>query len=567
MSKSASCGTMRKTDYGVYDVNKEKIKFEMYVCAVIVIMTAALGIFLFIESNRIREKEIPYDLSEGWFYEDGREVSFAQLDLTEGHFSIYRKITAQEQQQYALCMKTKNLYFTVYCDDKMVYDFHMDVPRFLGKSSGVNFHHMELSEYGETAMLRIEIDPIYVDSGYIQEISFMNSGVFVRTQTRAGMPYMIICVITYLYGLILLVLGLCGNSFIERRGEMASIAAFAMVSSLWVMTETGVPQALAIRPDFIHFLGYITMMLFAFPGVIYISFVTGNGNSKSKIIVIVATIGNFLVTLLFNMLGIRDFHEMLFTTHIVLVIDIVVTIYLVIRGYHQETIDRKIYRFLVVAFALTALTGTVDLIRYHFLDHRNTVGGTFRIGLFSFIILTGGYELAKVIELSRKGQQTEIMEQLAYHDGLTGLYNRQAFLREEKVLAKKKEGEYTIFQFDVNNLKRMNDQYGHSEGDRFIIGAATVLRECFGEENCFRTGGDEFIAIVPGNSECDAFRRTEDLLEEKIRDFNSREQLPIPMSIAYGYATYNAETMDPETVEKLADQRMYEMKNKMKETN
>ena len=537
----------------------------MYVSAVIVIMTAALGICLLMASNRIREKETPYDLSEGWFYEDGSEVSFAQLNLTEGNFFIYRHITAQEQQKYSLCMKTKNLYFTVYCDDEMVYDFHMDIPGFLGKSSGVNFHHMELPEYDETALLRIEVEPIYEDSGYIQEISFMNSGAFVRTQIRAGMPYMIICVITYLYGLILLVLGLSVSSFRERRGEMASNAGFAMVSSIWVMIETGVPQVLAVRPDLVHFLGYITLMLFAFPGVIYISCITGNSNSKSKIIVIVATIGNFLVTLLCNLLGIRDFHEMLFTTHIVLVIDIVVVIYLVIRGYHQATIDRKIYRFLLVAFGLTALTGTVDMIRYHFGGHRNTVGSTFRIGLFSFIIMTGGYELAKVIELSRKGQQTEIMEQLAYHDGLTGLYNRQAFLREEKVLAEKKDGEYTIIQFDVNNLKQMNDRYGHSEGDRFIIGAAAVLRETFGVENCFRTGGDEFIAIVPGDSECDAFRRAKDLLEEKIRDFNIREQLQIPMSIAYGYATYNAETMDPETVEKLADQRMYEMKNKMKE--
>ena len=546
-------------------MKQEKIKFEMYVCAVIVIMTSVLAIFLFMVSNRIREKEIPYDLSDGWFYEDGREVSFSQLNLSEGRFSIYRHITAQEQRQYSLCMKTKNLYFKVFCDDEMVYDFHMDIPGFLGKSSGVNFHHTTLPEYGETALLRIEIEPIYEDSGYIQEISFMNSGAFVRTQIRNGMPYMIIGVITYLYGLILLVLGLSVSSFRERRGEMASNAGFAMVSSIWVMIETGVPQVLAVRPDLVHFLGYITLMLFAFPGVIYISCITGNSNSKSKIIVIVATIGNFLVTLLCNLLGIRDFHEMLFTTHIVLVIDIVVVIYLVIRGYHQATIDRKIYRFLLVAFGLTALTGTVDMIRYHFWGHRNTVGSTFRIGLFSFIIMTGGYELAKVIELSRKGQQTEIMEQLAYHDGLTGLYNRQAFLREEKVLAEKKEGEYTIIQFDVNNLKQMNDQYGHSEGDRFIIGAAAVLRETFGEENCFRTGGDEFIAIVSGDSECDAFRRAKDILEEKIRDFNIREQLPIPMGIAYGYSTYNAETMDPETVEKLADQRMYEMKKKMKE--
>ncbi len=556
---------IREINVGIYGMREDKIPFEMYVCAVIVIMTSVLGVFLFVISDRFREKEISYDLSEGWLYEDGSEVSFEQLDLSRGHFSIYRSIDAQEQQQNSLCMKTQDLYFTVYCDDKMVYDFHRDVPKIFGKSSGVNFHQLTLPEYGETALLRMEIDLIYKDSGYIQEMSFMNSGDFARTHLRAGMPYMILCVVDYFYGIVLLGLGLHVNSFKERRSEMAAIGGFAMVSALWTVTKTGVFQILSVRPDFIHFLDCFVRMLFAFPGVIYIAWVTGNDHSKSKKVATIAMIVNFFVTILFNLLGIRDFHEMQFTTYIVLMIDIVVILYMIIRGFYRKTTDRKVYLFWAAGFVLTVSSGTVDLIRHNLGGRRYVAGSSVQIGLFFFIIVTGCYELAKVIELSRKGRQAEFMERLAYHDGLTGLYNRQAFLREEKNLAEKKEGEYTIIQFDVNNLKLMNDTYGHCEGDRYIIGAANVLRESFGESHCFRTGGDEFIAIVPGNSEDDVFRKERELLEEKIREFNRREQMPIPMSIAYGYATYNAETMDPETVEQVADQRMYEMKNKMKE--
>ena len=157
------------------------------------------------------------------------------------------------------------------------------------------------------------------------------------------------------------------------------------------------------------------------------------------------------------------------------------------------------------------------------------------------------------------------MEKLAYNDGLTGLLNRLAFTQEENRIREKEAGKYVLVQLDINFLKQVNDNYGHAEGDRFIIAAAELINDTFGRYGkCYRIGGDEFFVILDGKNPEKDFEKAAAVFEEGMSKVNDENSFPIPLKIAYGKAVYVPGTDSFDEAEKTADNLMYEHKKLLK---
>lgn len=169
------------------------------------------------------------------------------------------------------------------------------------------------------------------------------------------------------------------------------------------------------------------------------------------------------------------------------------------------------------------------------------------------------YVLRDMLIMVNSAQENEIIRALAYKDSLTGMNNRTAFMEAEKRLIEEdSEKPIGIIQFDINNLKKVNDSKGHGEGDRCIISCANIIRECVGATGkCYRVGGDEFIVII---NSVNAERKIEKIIQMLIE-----RQKNFPYQIAYGSAIYHkGERKSLEEIEQEADQRMYERKREMK---
>jgi diguanylate cyclase (GGDEF)-like protein len=112
------------------------------------------------------------------------------------------------------------------------------------------------------------------------------------------------------------------------------------------------------------------------------------------------------------------------------------------------------------------------------------------------------------------------MELLSITDPLTQLSNRRALRRDIERLAKDGE-EVALATLGLDEFKRINDRFGHSEGDELIRQCAHLLRELIGEEaKCYRLGGDEFAAVTKG-------RVAGTILEGFSRKILDRLQIPI----------------------------------------
>jgi two-component system cell cycle response regulator len=156
----------------------------------------------------------------------------------------------------------------------------------------------------------------------------------------------------------------------------------------------------------------------------------------------------------------------------------------------------------------------------------------------------------------------EALLALSLTDELTGLHNRRRFfvVAEQclKVAIRMKKRPLLLF-IDLDDLKWINDHYGHNEGDQALIGLANILKKTFRESDIIaRIGGDEFVVLIEptdGNSETMITR-----LHENVKEYNAKRFQHI-LSISLGTAYFDPE--HPISIDELlaeADALMYAQK-------
>lgn len=152
------------------------------------------------------------------------------------------------------------------------------------------------------------------------------------------------------------------------------------------------------------------------------------------------------------------------------------------------------------------------------------------------------------------------VEEMAYTDELTGLYNRRYCMKQlERQLSQKNE--FSFCMIDLDGLKYANDNYGHASGDRYFKTVADeMLKISRTTDIVCRIGGDEFAILF--------LNCASDIALKKMKQANlSIESLSegFLMSISYGVIHIEAGmNISPETILKWADKKMYALKNTKK---
>lgn len=156
---------------------------------------------------------------------------------------------------------------------------------------------------------------------------------------------------------------------------------------------------------------------------------------------------------------------------------------------------------------------------------------------------------------------------LAYRDGLTGVKNKTAYQEAVSLLEEKSrtgKPEFAMVVLDINNLKTVNDTYGHDFGDMVIIEACKVICKVFKRSPVYRTGGDEFVVILE-NGDYDHYEELLDRFQMALDEFNEYARHDGKLSIARGIAVYDEYIdLSVDNVFKRADEAMYQNKMMMK---
>ena len=218
--------------------------------------------------------------------------------------------------------------------------------------------------------------------------------------------------------------------------------------------------------------------------------------------------------------------------------------------YSWEFYDRRSKQWYKIKNRLVTIDG-----RLYRLGNVNVVGDMMELGRDAIKEMAVMQHL--VCDRDKIGK---ILEFESSHDKLTGVYNRNQYIADLEGQFRNVQCAGILF-FDLNNLKEVNDNYFHSEGDRLLCHLAEAIFTSAGRgKRCYRIGGDEFILIAPNCT-----KRELELCRKRVlsalKELDQGEL--IPCSVAVGSA-WSPSGKDFESLVTEADRCMYANKKAMK---
>ncbi len=171
--------------------------------------------------------------------------------------------------------------------------------------------------------------------------------------------------------------------------------------------------------------------------------------------------------------------------------------------------------------------------------------------------------LIGLMDITEFKKEEEKLFHHAFIDELTGTMNRRKGLAllKEFISSASPIQSFTLCYIDLNNLKLVNDQYGHNAGDQFIITVCRMIEQHLGSGDLlFRMGGDEFIIIFPEQPPEKASQKW-DKIQQQFDQKNQSCAFPFILSASHGFFYYHtARQLSLEEMLAAADKEMYKEK-------
>ncbi|MBU1153857.1 diguanylate cyclase [bacterium] len=221
------------------------------------------------------------------------------------------------------------------------------------------------------------------------------------------------------------------------------------------------------------------------------------------------------------------------------------------------------YHEIMNSHLITPLTEKGSLIGLLFIGNlEKDFFDTSKIRLFSII----GSHISVALEKARFLAKTK---EMAEHDTLTGIYNLryfEQFLAKEISYGREVNGQLSVIMMDLDNLKRVNDTYGHEWGNKYLQIATFLLQGTISKGNCLaRIGGDEFVVALPGATKEEAAKTA-----RKIKDMIANYEFSFAgkihkMSASLGVASFSKNLIfDNKDMMFRADKALYQAKSRGK---
>lgn len=292
------------------------------------------------------------------------------------------------------------------------------------------------------------------------------------------------------------------------------------------------------------------------------------GNKFRKIAYIVVEIALALFVVIsytLQLTHIVHFPRVLTYCHILVAIGLIYLVYMFIDDFRLKAFKRSI---LLTGLMAMLVFVTADLVIYNLQRYTSFVANdgytsSIYIGTLLFVLALFGDFCSGILNTLYDAATKDTLEKLAYADFLTGLANRrQCELLFDEL--DETHAPYILINFDLNDLKRINDSLGHIEGDRYIKAFAQVLQSSFKDLGLIaRMGGDEFAVVITDVEHADITMLTENFFKyiEEVNAQNSNWNMSAAHGIYYSHEEYASSTHD---AFRIADARMYDNKTEMK---
>ncbi len=509
--------------------------------------------------------EALYSMNDNWlFYENNGSMHSLTLpaitDAGEDNtVVISNKIPYTNEPISSIGILTTHQSIIVSIDNKMIYSrfaHPSQKPLFSVPLGSVwDIIPLELDSQGKTITMILSSDyPDY--AGRINEVYIgTKASILLHTLDSSSIGFLLSLIICIM-GTFLIYLYLFIKKLLRADKSLYYLGWFSLISGIWLLMESNITQLFFSNAYLVSAVSYLALMTFPIPILLHVNLFSGYHFKKLNTWFIYILLANNLIIIFLQLTNILDFHETLpwmRTLLLVLLGIVIITLWLDLIKYKNS----EVKVFTLAASTLFIITIIEVLMSpYH---ATQITGKYFRIGLYAFLFILAWDGIKKIVEYIKLSERATHYRQLAYRDPLTNCRNRIAYKIDiEKIDT---ERNVTIFMADMNNMKEINDTYGHQIGDEVIILCSQCLLKVF-DSNVYRIGGDEYLCIEYNLTQEDIDHMLSAFYEECEK---TNEDIVYKFSLSVGYATYDPSVdMTIHDTIKRADTMMYEIKEKKK---
>ena len=448
---------------------------------------------------------------------------------------------------------------------KCLYRMNASSEDSFGKTPGCVWNDVLLTKENKNSPIIIEVTPVYASAkSLLSRVYIGTRGAIVRKILKDELPKFLMGLLTVLTGILFIVYVIVNRTNTEINKGIAYLGFFSIAVGCWKMADGNLLKFVFPGVVALSMIPYVCLLVAPVPLIFYVREIQGGKNSIVWSLMSWLNLVTAGVCILLQATQIYDFKESFPVIILMFALSslglVVVTVYTGIRKGWSKKLRQNIFGLL---FCISGIV--LDISSYYLTGGTKTT----LVGMLIFLVYIigeGKAAIAEATELANIGRKTQNFEQMAYHDQLTGLYNRSALAYDTAVNVFDTENT-AIIMLDLNDLKKCNDTLGHEKGDLYIKESANLIQDVFGEYGkCYRIGGDEFCCIMkdPDYKIC---KKQVELLPVRIQQYNEQHQ-EFHMAIACGYARFDHRIdYTAEDTMKRADERMYRDKQRQKELN
>ncbi len=517
--------------------------------------------------NSAFQHEILYSMNDNWTLQmDNGDVQSltipAVLDAGKDH-SITISHILPDNSQYitSVGILTTHQNIAAYIDGRPIYSriAPIDQYHFFNIPPGSVWDIIPLAPDSNGKTLTLVLSSKYPNyAGRVNEVHVGTKASILLHTIDSFVFGFFLSALIFVMGSFLIFLYYITKKLLKVDKSVYYLGLFFVISGIWLLMESNLIQLFLLNSYITSTISYLSLMTFPLPILLYVKHLEGYHYKLLNSRLIYSLLFTDFLIFLLQFLNIRDFCETLPELRILLFIILgvaLITLWLEFIMFK----NKKVKVFMVAASTLFTFS-VIELFMYQ-MQSEKANGGFFRIGLYLFLFILGWDGIKTIVDYIKLSQRATHYRQLAYRDPLTNCRNRIAYEKDIEDIDTSKN--VTVFMADMNNMKEINDTYGHQIGDEVVILSSHCLLKSFGH-SVYRIGGDEFVCIgynltqTEINYLLEAFNRECDMVNDTI---------PYKFCLSIGYATYDS--IQDRTIHdtiKRADDMMYKVKEALKKS-
>ena len=427
------------------------------------------------------------------------------------------------QTSFAIRSSLQDVRF--YVDGELRSEYHTDKTRLNGKNSASRSVFCPTSEKDAGKMLQIELTT-HTDnySGVVNTVYCGDKGDIWASIFRDYGLETIIAFFLLFVGLVTIIFSVALGIAYHTRFDMEYLGWCILMGAAWMLGESKLRQLWIPNVSILSAVCFLVILLCPVPVLIYMDSVQKKRYTRMYHAIGYAAVADFVVCTLLHLAGVKDFIETLPVSQGILVI----TFLAVCTTFGIDFFRKRAgeYGLTLIGMLIAMMSVVVEVVSTYYVVVLSGIftGIGMLVLLFANIVRT--VQSVRDMEIQKKRIEKE------NYDHLTGLPMRS---RGEAMIADLiMEQDGCLVFCDMDNLKKINDIYGHKAGDRALGCLGTLLKDVGEPSVACRLGGDEFLLFLP--------EATKDQAQERIKQLFAQfiEKKDEDVEMHDVYETYDA---------------------------